>query len=96
MEGAPAPVERSFRTVKVARKKREGVPNPCPNTSETVGLVSRAAHPITHEQSHFSPLRRTSRQTPSNVWGVGYRETPQTLQAMAERATRRRRERGVA
>jgi hypothetical protein len=45
MEGAPAPVERSFRTVKVARKKREGVPNPCPNTSETVGLVSRARTP---------------------------------------------------
>jgi hypothetical protein len=28
--------------------------------------------------------------------GIGYREAAQTLQAMAERATRRRRERGVA
>jgi hypothetical protein len=28
--------------------------------------------------------------------GVGYREAAQTLEAMAERATRRRRERGVA
>jgi hypothetical protein len=30
------------------------------------------------------------------VTGVGYREAAQTLQAMAERATRRRREGGVA
>jgi hypothetical protein len=73
MEGALAPVERSFRTVKSDTQKAGGCAHSVPKHLGDRGLGLPSPHPITQEQSHYPPPCLTPRQSPSNVWGVGYR-----------------------
>jgi Phage integrase family len=64
MEGALAPVERSLRTVKVARKKAGGRAQSVPKHLGDRGLSLTGKHPITQEQSHFPPPCRTPANPP--------------------------------
>jgi hypothetical protein len=74
MEGALAPVERSFRTVKVARKRREGCAQSVPKRPNPGSWTGAGrACPRRREsryRSHFRPLRRTSRQSNREAWGT--------------------------
>jgi hypothetical protein len=52
-------------------REAPAVPNPCPNGTELVGLNTRAEEPKPSSEALARP-RRTRRQRPSNIWGVGH------------------------